>query len=73
MENVHENYHKDWKTSVAKEETLCKELQVAQSKVKLLTLQTTNDWENVATKNKMKATLYDELIKQFLIKMGELL
>jgi hypothetical protein len=60
VENVH---HKDQKILVAKEKTLWKELQVAQGKVKLLTLQTANDCENVATKNKTKATLYDKLIK----------
>jgi hypothetical protein len=48
---------------VAKQKTLWKELQVAQGKVKLLTLQTANDWENVATKNKTKALLYDKFIK----------
>jgi hypothetical protein len=38
-------------------------LQEAQGKVELLTLQTTNDWENMAIENKTKATLYDELIE----------
>jgi hypothetical protein len=41
---------------------------VAQGKVELLTLQPTNDWEIVATKNKTK-----ELIEQLPIEMGELL
>jgi hypothetical protein len=73
VENVHENHNKDQKLLVAKEKKLWKELQVAQGKVELLTLQTTNNWESVATENKTKATLYDELIKQLPIKMGELL
>ncbi len=63
MENAHENHHKDRKILVAKEKTLWKELQVAQGKVKLLTLQTANDWENVAIENKTKAMLYDKPIK----------
>jgi uncharacterized protein YdaL len=41
-----------------------------QSKV---TLQTINNWENVATKNKTNVMLYDELIKQLPTEMGELL
>ncbi len=53
--------------------TLWKELQEAQGKIELLTLQTTNDWESMATGNKTKVTLYDELIEQFIIDMGELL
>ncbi len=73
VENVHENHNKDQKLLVAKEKKLWKELQVAQGKVELLTLQTTNNWESMATKNETKATLYDELIKQLPIKMGELL
>jgi hypothetical protein len=48
---------------VAKEKELWKELHVAQSKVELLTLQTANDWENMATKNKTKVVLYDKLVK----------
>jgi hypothetical protein len=36
-------------------------------------LQIANDWESMATKNKTKTTLYDELIEQLLIEMGELL
>jgi hypothetical protein len=43
---------------------LWKELQVAQGKVELLTLQTTNNWEIMAIKNETKVALYDELIKQ---------
>ncbi len=31
------------------------------------------DWESVATKNKTKATLYDELIERLPMEMGELL
>jgi hypothetical protein len=58
---------------VAKEKKLWKELQVAQGKVELLTLQTANDWKSMATENKTKATLYDELVEQFLIEMGKLL
>ncbi len=46
-----------------KGEEIWKELQVAQGKMELLTLQTVNDWENMATKNKTKTTLYDELVK----------
>ncbi len=49
---------------VAKEKKLWKELQVAQGKVELLTLQTTNNWEIMAIKNETKVALYDELIKQ---------
>jgi hypothetical protein len=41
-----------------------------QSKV---TLQTINNWESMAIKNKTKAMLYDELIRQLLMEMGELL
>jgi hypothetical protein len=48
---------------VAKEKKLWNELHVAQNKVELLTLQTANDWENMATKNKTKATVYDELVE----------
>jgi hypothetical protein len=73
VENAHENHHKDQKLLVAKEKTLLRELKVAQGKVEVLTLQITNDWENVATKNKTKATLYDELIEQLPMEMGELL
>jgi hypothetical protein len=36
-------------------------------------LQIANDRENVATKNKTKARLYNELVEEFLIEMGELL
>jgi hypothetical protein len=36
---------------------------VAQSKVKLFTLQIANDWENVAIENKTKATLYEKFIE----------
>jgi hypothetical protein len=36
-------------------------------------LQTVNDWESVATKNKTKAMLYDKFIEQLLMEMGELL
>jgi hypothetical protein len=43
------------------------------SKVEILTLQTTNDWGSMAIENKTKITLYDELIKQLPIEMGELL
>jgi hypothetical protein len=46
---------------------------MAQGKVELFILQTTNDWENVAIENKTKAMLNDELIKQLPIKMDELL
>jgi hypothetical protein len=46
---------------------------VAQGEVELLTLQIANDWENVATENKTKVALYDELVKQLPIEMGELL
>jgi hypothetical protein len=77
MENACENHHNDWKLLVTKKKmlwkTLWKELQEAQNKVELLTLQTTNDWENIATENKTKATLYDEFIEQLIIEMGELL
>jgi hypothetical protein len=77
MENACENHHKDKKLMVTKEKTLWKtlwkELQEAQGKIELLTLQTTNDWESMATGNKTKVTLYDELIEQFIIDMGELL
>jgi hypothetical protein len=41
--------------------------------VEILTLQIANDWENVATENKTKATLYNELVEQLPIEMGELL
>jgi hypothetical protein len=41
---------------------------VAKGKIELLTLQPTNDWEIVTTKNKTK-----ELIEQLPIEMGELL
>ncbi len=64
VENVHENHNKDPKLLVAKEKKLWKELQVAQGKVELLTLQTTNNWEIMAIKNETKVALYDELIKQ---------
>jgi len=73
MENACENHHKDWTLWVANEKKLWKELQVAQGKVELLILQTANDWENMAIENKTKAMLYDEFVKQLLIKMGELL
>jgi hypothetical protein len=73
MENVQKNHHKDRKLLVAKEKKLWKEFQVTQSKVELLTLQTANDWESVTIENKTRVTLYDELIKQFPIEMGELL
>jgi hypothetical protein len=46
---------------------------VAQGKVELLTLQIDNDWESVAIENKTKAMLYDELIKQLPMELGELL
>jgi hypothetical protein len=42
-------------------------------KWKILTLQTSNDWESVAIENQTKATLYDELVEQFPKEMGELL
>jgi hypothetical protein len=48
---------------MAKEKKLWKELHVAQNKVELLTLQTANDWENMATKNETKVALYDKLVK----------
>ncbi len=73
MESARENHHKDWKLFVPKEKTLWRELKVAQGKVELLTSQITNDWESVAIENKTKATLYDELIEQLLMEMGELL
>jgi len=73
MENARENHHEDWTLLVANEKKLWKELQVAQGKVELLILQTANDWENMAIENKTKAMLYDEFVKQLLIKMGELL
>ncbi len=41
--------------------------------MELLILQIANGWEILAIENKTKATLYDEFIKQFIIKMGELL
>jgi hypothetical protein len=63
VENVHENHQKDQKILVAKEKTLWKELQMAQNKVESFTLQTANDWENVAIENKTKAPLDDKLIK----------
>jgi hypothetical protein len=44
-----------------------------QGKMELLTLQTANDWESVATKNKTKVALYHELVEQLLIEIGELL
>ncbi len=72
VENVHEGHYKDWKLLVAKEKKLWKELQVAQGKMELLTLQTANDWESVATKNKTKVALHDELVEQLPIEMGEL-
>ncbi len=72
VENVCEGHYKDWKLLVAKEKKLW-ELQVAQGKMELLTLQTANDWESMAIKNKTKTTLYDELVKQLPIEMGELL
>ncbi len=46
---------------------------MAQGKIKLVILQTTNDWENMAIENKTKAMLYDKLIEQFPMEMGELL
>ncbi len=58
---------------MAKEKTLWKELQVAQGKVKLLTLWTANDSKNVAIENKTKAMLHDKLIKWFIMEMDELL
>jgi mevalonate kinase len=73
MENAHENHCKDWTLLVANEKKLWKKLQVSQGKVQLLILQIANHWEIVAIENKTKATLYDEFIEQFLIKMGELL
>jgi len=73
MENVRKNHHKDWKLLVAKEKKSWKELQVAQSKMELLTLQTAIDRESVAIENKTRIMLYDELIKQFPTEMGELL
>jgi hypothetical protein len=42
---------------MAKEKMLWKKSQVAQGKVKLLTLQIINNWESVATQNKTKAML----------------
>jgi len=63
VENVHENHQKDQKILLAKEKTLWKELQMAQNKVESFTLQTANDWENVAIENKTKAPLDDKLIK----------
>ncbi len=41
--------------------------------MELLTLQTVNVWENMPIENKTKVMLYDELVEQFLIEMGELL
>ncbi len=73
MENVRENHHKDWTLLVENEKKLWKESQVAQGKVELFILQIANDWENMATVNKTKATLHDEFVKQLPIKMGELL
>jgi len=58
---------------VANEKMLWKKLQVSQSKVELLILQIANGWEILAIENKTKAMLYDEFIKQFIIKMGVLL
>jgi hypothetical protein len=58
---------------VAKEKMLWKESYVAQGKIKLLTLQTVNNWESVASQNKTKATLHDELKEQLPMEMGELL
>jgi hypothetical protein len=55
-----------------KGEEIWKELQVGQGKMELLTLQTVNDWENMATKNKTKIALYDELVEQLPIAMDEL-
>jgi len=76
VENVCESHYKDWKLLVAKEKKLW-ELQVAQGKMELFTLQTANDWESMAIKNKTKTktktTLYDELVKQLPIEMGDLL
>jgi len=57
MDNACENHHKDQKLLVTKEKTLWKELQEVQGKVELLTLQTTNDWENMAIENKIKANI----------------
>jgi hypothetical protein len=61
------------KTSVGQGKEIMEELQVAQGKVELLILQTTNDWENMAIENKTKTTLYDEFIEQLPIKVDELL
>jgi len=36
-------------------------------------VQTTNVWENVPIENKTKVMLYDELVEQLPIEMGELL
>jgi hypothetical protein len=63
VENACESHHKDQKILVAKEKTLWKELQMAQGKIKSLTLQIVNDWENVAIENKTEATLYDKFIE----------
>ncbi len=63
MENVQEIHHKDRKLLVAKEKKLWGKLQVAQSKVEVFTLQTTNDWESIANENKTKTTMYDELVE----------
>ncbi len=41
--------------------------------MELLTLQITNDWESIAIENKTKVMLYDELVNQLRIEMGELL
>ncbi len=71
MENACESHHKDQKIMVAKEKLLWKELQMAQGKVELLTLQTVNDWENVAIENKTKAMLYDKFIEQLPMEMDE--
>ncbi|CAM6013224.1 unnamed protein product [Sphagnum balticum] len=72
VENVREGHYKDWKLPVAKEKKLWKELQVAQGLMELFTLQTANDWESVATENKTKVALHDELVQQLPIEMGEL-
>jgi len=63
VENVQEIHHKDRRLLVAKEKNLWGKLQVAQSKVEVFTLQTTNDWESMASENKTKATMYDELVE----------
>jgi hypothetical protein len=60
-------------TFVGQGEEIMEKLQVAQGKVELLILQTTNDWENMAIENKTKITLYDEFIEQLPIEVNELL